>query len=73
MKYRFKGNDSEMKILSETEFTALSKAKDMAIKSVEIKLSAKELKLMKRLSKSVNNIDKAILKDYIKYSTNKLN
>jgi len=73
MKYRFKGNDSEMKILSETEFTALSKAKDMAITSVEIKLSAKELKLMKRLSKSVNNIDKAILKDYIKYSTNKLN
>ena len=73
MKYKFKGNDSEMKILSETEFTALSKAKDMAIKSVEIKLSAKELKLMKRLSKSVNNIDKAILKDYIKYSTNKLN
>ena len=73
MKYRFKGNDSEMKILSETEFTALSKAKDMAIKSVEIKLSVKELKLMKRLSKSVNNIDKAILKDYIKYSTNKLN
>lgn len=73
MKYKFKGNDSEMKILSETEFTALSKAKDMAITSVEIKLSAKELKLMKRLSKSVNNIDKAILKDYIKYSTNKLN
>jgi len=73
MKYRFKGNDSEMKILSETELTALSKAKDMAITSVEIKLSAKELKLMKRLSKSVNNIDKAILKDYIKYSTNKLN
>ena len=62
-----------MKILSETEFTALSKTKDMAITSVEIKLSAKELKLMKRLSKSVNNIDKAILKDYIKYSTNKLN
>ena len=73
MKYRFKGNDSEMEVLSETEFTALSKAKDMAITSVEIKLSAKELKLMKRLSKSVNNIDKAILKDYIKYSTNKLN
>ena len=47
MKYKFKGNDSEMKILSETEFTALSKAKDMAITSVEIKLSAKELKLMK--------------------------
>tara|TARA_R100000541_G_scaffold51018_2_gene58352 strand:+ start:546 stop:767 length:222 start_codon:yes stop_codon:yes gene_type:complete len=73
MKYKFKGNDSEMEVLSETEFTALSKAKDMAITSVEIKLSAKELKLMKRLSKSVNNIDKAILKDYIKYSTNKLN
>jgi len=73
MKYKFKGNDSEMEVLSETNFTALSRAKDMAITSVEIKLSAKELKLMKRLSKSVNNIDKAILKDYIKYSTNKLN
>ena len=73
MKYRFKGNDSEMKVLSETEFTALSKAKDMAVKSVEIKLTKKEFKLMKRLSKSMNTNHEQILKDYIKYSTNKLN
>ena len=68
MKYNFKGNGSDLEVMTESQFKALAKTKSASLLEVGVKLSATELKLMKNISKSKNTTPESILKDYIKYS-----
>lgn len=68
MKYKFKGNESDLEIITESQYQALAKAKSASLLEVGVKLSATDLKLMKNISKSTNTTPESILKDYLKYS-----
>lgn len=72
MRYKFKGNASDLEVITESSWKALSKTKKASLKDVTIKLSAIELKLMKSISKSVNDKPESIVKDYINYTKSKM-
>jgi hypothetical protein len=68
MIYRFKGNDSEMKTYTDKEYKLYSKAKNSSLTDIELKmkLSKSDIKLMKRVTKSVSTKSEDLLKEYIK-------
>jgi hypothetical protein len=65
--YQFKGNNSDMKVYSDSQFEALNKAKESSTTNVELKmrLSKADLKLMRKVSNSISTKSEDLLKDYI--------
>ncbi len=68
MIFKFKGNDSEMKTYTDKEYKLYSKAKNSSLTDIElkIKLSKSDIKLMKKVTKSVSTKSEDLLKEYIK-------
>ncbi len=68
MIFKFKGNDSEMKTYTDKEYKLYSKVKNSSLTDIELKmkLSKSDIKLMKKVTKSVSTKSEDLLKEYIK-------